>query len=95
MHWAVRAGAMECTGILLRHGVSVDALNAAQRTFLQRAADRDQIETVQLLAWSGAELNTRTRRAGPPCPSDIRWSGRHSGAPSITGGRSEHIEQKR
>ena len=55
MHWAARAGAMECAGILLRHGVSVDALNAAQRTFLQRAADRDQIETVQLLAWSGAE----------------------------------------
>ena len=65
MHWAVRAGAMECTGILLRHGVSVDALNAAQRTFLQLAADRDQIETVQLLAWSGAELNTQDKEDRP------------------------------
>ena len=55
MHWATRASAMECAEILLRHGVSVDALNAAPRTFLQMAADRDQIEMIRLLAWSGAK----------------------------------------
>ncbi len=65
MHWVVRAGAMACSGILLHHSVSGAALNAAQRTCLQIAAEPDQIEMVRLPAWSGAELNTPVKEGRP------------------------------
>jgi ankyrin repeat protein len=66
LHWAARAGAMECAEILLKHGASVNALNKAQRAPLQLAADRDKVDMIRLLVAHGAGLNTQDKKGRTP-----------------------------
>ena len=66
LHWAARAGSMECAEILLDAEVLVNALNKAQRTPLQLAAEADQAEMIRLLARHGADLNTQDKKGRTP-----------------------------
>ena len=51
LHWAVRAGAMECARILLKHGSPANALNKAHRAPLPFCVDR------AFVAYSGADFH--------------------------------------
>ncbi len=66
LHWAARAGAMECAELLVAEGAAVNALNKAQRTPLQLAAEKDQSDMVRLLATHGADLNTQDKKGRTP-----------------------------
>ena len=66
LHWAARAGAMECAEMLLERGVLINPLNKARRTPLQLAAERDQANMIRLLARHGADLNTQDRKGRTP-----------------------------
>ncbi|MDE0039093.1 MAG: ankyrin repeat domain-containing protein [Gammaproteobacteria bacterium] len=66
LHWAARAGAIDCTGLLLENGASVDAPNKARRAPLQLAAEADQAQIIRLLARQGADLNTQDRKGRTP-----------------------------
>ena len=66
LHWAARAGSMECAEILLERGVLVNPLNKARRTPLQLAAEADQADMIRLLARHNADLNTQDRKGRTP-----------------------------
>ncbi|MYJ75215.1 MAG: ankyrin repeat domain-containing protein, partial [Gammaproteobacteria bacterium] len=66
LHWAARAGAVECAEVLLGHRAGVDALNKARRAPLQLAAEADQAEIIRLLARDGVDLNTQDRKGRTP-----------------------------
>ena len=66
LHWAARAGSMECAQILLGRGGLVNALNKARRTPLQLAAEADQADMIRLLARHDADLNTQDRKGRTP-----------------------------
>ena len=66
LHWAARAGAVECAAVLLAHGADVDAPNKARRVPLQLAAETDQAETIRLLAKHGADVDTQDRKGRTP-----------------------------
>lgn len=66
LHWASRAGSLECVQLLLESGADVDARNDAHRTALQLAAERGRAEAVKLLAEAGADLNTQDRKGRTP-----------------------------
>ena len=66
LHWAARAGSMECAEILLERGVLVNALNKARRTPLQLAAETDQADMIRLLARHNADLNTQDKKGRTP-----------------------------
>ena len=66
LHWAARAGSLECAGMLLGRGGLVNALNKAHRTPLQLAAEADQADMIRLLARHGADLNTQDRKGRTP-----------------------------
>ena len=66
LHWAARAGSLECAEILLERRVLVNALNKAKRTPLQLAAETDQADMIRLLAPHGADLNTQDRKGRTP-----------------------------
>lgn len=66
LHWAARAGAVECAEVLLSHRTDVDAPNKARRAPLQLAAEADQAEIIRLLARHGANLNTQDRKGRTP-----------------------------
>ena len=66
LHWAARAGAMECAELLVKKGAAVNALNKAQRTPLQLAAEKDQSAMVRCLAKHGADLNTQDKKGRTP-----------------------------
>ena len=66
LHWAARAGSMECAKVLLQGGVDLNVRNNAHRTPLQLAAEQDQAEVIGLLAASGADLNTQDRKGRTP-----------------------------
>ena len=66
LHWAARAGAMECATILVAEEADVNALNRANRTPLQLAAEKGQADMVHLLAKHGADLNTQDKKGRPP-----------------------------
>ncbi len=66
LHWAARAGSMECAEILLERGALVNALNKARRTPLQLAAEADQADMIRLLARHDADLNTQDRKGRTP-----------------------------
>ncbi|MXY45332.1 MAG: hypothetical protein F4Y50_15015 [Dehalococcoidia bacterium] len=66
LHWAARAGSMECAEMLLERGVLVNPLNKARRTPLQLAAETDKANMIRLLARHGADLNTQDRKGRTP-----------------------------
>ncbi len=66
LHWAARAGSMECVETLLRHGAPVNLPNKARRTPLQLAAEADQADIIRLLAQHGADLNTQDKKGRAP-----------------------------
>ena len=66
LHWASRAGSLECVQLLLESGADVDARNDAHRTALQLAAERGKTDAVKLLAEAGADLNTQDRKGRTP-----------------------------
>ena len=66
LHWAARAGSIECAEILLERGALVNPLNMARRTPLQLAAEEDQADMIRLLARHGADLNTQDRKGRTP-----------------------------
>ena len=66
LHWAARAGSMECAEMLLDRGVQVNALNKGRRAPLQLAAEADQADMIRLLARHGAELNTQDTKGRTP-----------------------------
>ena len=66
LHWAARAGAMECAELLVAEGAAVNALNKSQRTPLQLAAEKGQSAMVRCLAKHGADLSTRDKKGRTP-----------------------------
>ena len=66
LHWAARAGAVDCAEVLLAHRADVDAQNKARRAPLQLAAEADQAEVIRLLAKHDADLNTQDRKGRTP-----------------------------
>ena len=66
LHWAARAGSMQCARILLERGALANPLNKARRTPLQLAAETDQAAMIRLLAQHRADLNTQDRKGRTP-----------------------------
>ena len=66
LHWASRAGSLQCLRWLLELGVEVDARNDAHRTSIQLAAECGRAEAVKLLAAAGADLDTQDRKGRTP-----------------------------
>lgn len=66
LHWASRAGSLECLQWLLDRGAEVDARNNAHRTSIQLAAECGRAEAVKLLAAAGADLDTQDRKGRTP-----------------------------
>lgn len=66
LHWAARAGAMECATILVAEGAAVNALNRAKRTPLQLAAEKGRSDMVRCLAKHGADLNAQDKKGRTP-----------------------------
>ena len=82
LHWAARAGAMECATILVAAGADVNALNKARRTPLQLAAEKDQSDMVRFLAKHGADLNTQDKKGRTPLHRAM-YEGRVAAAESL------------
>ena len=66
LHWASRAGSLECLQWLLDHGAEVDARNDAHRTSIQLSAERGLAVCIKLLAAAGADLNAQDRKGRTP-----------------------------
>ena len=66
LHWAARAGSMQCAEMLLERSALVNPLNKARRTPLQLAAETDQADMIRLLAQHHADLNTQDRKGRTP-----------------------------
>ena len=66
LHWATRAGSMQCAQMLLERGALVNPLNKARRTPLQLAAESDRADMIRLLARHAADLNTQDRKGRTP-----------------------------
>ena len=66
LHWASRAGSLECATLLLDHGAEVEVRNDARRTPLQLAAENGRTDIVKLLAEAGADLNTQDGKGRTP-----------------------------
>ena len=66
LHWAARAGAMECAELLVEKGAAVNALNKAWRTPLPLAVEQDRAAMVRLLAAHGADLNAQDKKGRTP-----------------------------
>ena len=66
LHWAARAGSMQCAEMLLEHGALANPLNKARRTPLQLAAESDRADMIRLLARHAADLNTQDKKGRTP-----------------------------
>ena len=66
LHWAARAGSMQCTEMLLERGALANPLNKARRTPLQLAAEADKADIIRLLARHNADLNTQDKKGRTP-----------------------------
>ncbi len=66
LHWAARAGSMQCAEMLLSGGALVNPLNKARRTPLQLAAESNRADMIRLLARHDADLNTQDRKGRTP-----------------------------
>ena len=82
LHWAARAGAMECVELLVAEGAAVNAPNKAQRTPLQLAAEKDRSDMVRCLAKHGADLNTQDKKGRTPLHRAM-YEGRVAAAESL------------
>ena len=82
LHWAARAGAMECVELLMENGAAVNALNKAQRTPLQLVAEKDRSDMVRCLAKHGADLNTQDKKGRTPLHRAM-YEGRVAAAESL------------
>jgi ankyrin repeat protein len=56
LHWAAFCNAYECAAVLLRHGVTLDAINTFGRTALWNASSKGLLPIVQLLVQGGADI---------------------------------------
>ena len=55
----MRANAVDCVSSLLENEVALDVLNRSKRTAVQWAAEHDAVESIELLARAGADMNTQ------------------------------------
>ena len=82
LHWAARAGAMECAELLVEKGAAVNALNKAWRTHLPLAVEQGRAAMVRLLAGHGADLNTQDKKGRTPLHRAM-YEGRVAAAESL------------
>ena len=66
LHWAARAGTVDCAEVLVARRADVDATNKARRAPLQLAAEAGQADIIRFLARNGADLNTQDRKGRTP-----------------------------
>ena len=66
LHWASRAGSLDCLQWLLDRGAEVDGRNDAHRTSIQLAAECGRTEVVKRLAAAGADLDAQDRKGRTP-----------------------------
>ncbi|NKB72586.1 MAG: hypothetical protein GKR89_36380 [Candidatus Latescibacteria bacterium] len=66
LHWAARAGALDCATLLVERGADVDADNRAGRVPLHLATDANREDIVWLLADWGADLNVADKQGRTP-----------------------------
>ncbi len=66
LHWAARAGSLNCARLLLERGAEPDAANRAGRVPLHLAADANGEEMVWLLADWGADLDVPDKQGRTP-----------------------------
>ena len=66
LHWAARAGSIQCMEWLLKHGADTDAMTTTQRTPLHLAAENGATDAIGLLSERGAELNAQDTKGRTP-----------------------------
>ncbi len=66
LHWAARAGSIQCMEWLLNHGADTDAMTTTQRTPLHLAAENGATDAIGLLSEHGAELNAQDTKGRTP-----------------------------
>lgn len=66
LHWAARAGSVDCIAPLLTYGADVDHRNKAARAPLQLAAEQDQAAVIRVLAEHGADFDTQDKKGRTP-----------------------------
>ena len=66
LHWACRAGSMNCVNLLLERGADPDALNNGQRAPLHLAADEGQDAAIVALAEVSANLDVQDKKGRTP-----------------------------
>ena len=66
MHWACRAGSLDCAIVLLNHGAILDPPNNGGRTPLHLAADHERNKLVTFLAEQGANINVQDKKGRTP-----------------------------
>ncbi len=66
LHWAARAGSVDCTNLLLDAGADVNALTRVHRAPLHLAAEADEAAVVRLLVRRGANMDKQDRKGRTP-----------------------------
>ena len=66
LHWAARAGAVDCATTLLANGANVNAQNNGHRVPLHLASDANDEDMIRLLARRNADLNAQDRKGRTP-----------------------------
>ena len=66
LHWAARAGSVDCVAPLLTYGADINFRNKTARAPLQLAAEQDQADVIRLLADQGADLDTQDKKGRTP-----------------------------
>lgn len=66
LHWAARAGAMDCARWLLDRGAEIDAVTKAGNTPLHLAAERGAAEAVWLLIGRNADMGAQDKKGRTP-----------------------------
>ena len=66
LHWAARAGSVECANVLLDAGANVNAPTKVHRVPLHLAADANQEAVTRLLVRRGANVDAQDRKGRTP-----------------------------